>query len=146
MRIWYFSLCSAKHLFTERSPLYSLCDLRTRKLLRAKTEKILGARHWTGISLRWRITSSTVKASSIISRYAFPSIVNSILIHVCIQHVVFSDAQLLPFATNHRIISFTLYTFGFMGFVMSLKRGYLKQQFGLFCWVHMSLLLIVVSR
>ncbi|THU95637.1 phosphatidate cytidylyltransferase [Dendrothele bispora CBS 962.96] len=61
------------------------------------------------------------------------------------KHVVFSDAQLLPFATNHRIISFTLYTFGFMGFVMSLKRGYLKHQFGLFCWVHMSLLLIVVS-
>jgi hypothetical protein len=29
---------------------------------------------------------------------------------------------------------------------MSLKKGYLKQQFGLFCWVHMTLLLIVVSR
>jgi hypothetical protein len=28
---------------------------------------------------------------------------------------------------------------------MSLRRGFLKQQFGLFCWVHMSLLLIVVS-
>jgi len=38
-----------------------------------------------------------------------------------------------------------LYTIGFMGFVMSLKKGYLKQQFGLFCWVHMSLLLIVAS-
>ncbi|KIM75517.1 hypothetical protein PILCRDRAFT_78785 [Piloderma croceum F 1598] len=61
------------------------------------------------------------------------------------KHVVFADGQLLPFATNHRIISFTLYTIGFMGFVMSLKKGYLKQQFGLFCWVHMSLLLIVVS-
>jgi len=61
------------------------------------------------------------------------------------KHVVFADAQLLPFATNHRMISFTLYTIGFMGFVMSLKKGYLKQQFGLFCWVHMSLLLIVVS-
>lgn len=61
------------------------------------------------------------------------------------KHVVFADAQLLPFATNHRIISFTLYTIGFMGFVMSLKKGYLKQQFGLFCWVHMSLLLIVAS-
>jgi len=61
------------------------------------------------------------------------------------KHVVFADAQLLPFATNHRIISFTLYTIGFVGFVMSLKKGYLKQQFGLFCWVHMSLLLIVVS-
>ncbi|KAG6897902.1 hypothetical protein C0992_009386 [Termitomyces sp. T32_za158] len=62
------------------------------------------------------------------------------------KHVVFADAQLLPFATNHRMISFVLYTIGFMGFVMSLKKGYLKQQFGLFCWVHMSLLLIVVSR
>ncbi|KAH0589078.1 hypothetical protein H2248_004849 [Termitomyces sp. 'cryptogamus'] len=61
------------------------------------------------------------------------------------KHVVFADAQLLPFATNHRMISFVLYTIGFMGFVMSLKKGYLKQQFGLFCWVHMSLLLIVVS-
>jgi phosphatidate cytidylyltransferase len=61
------------------------------------------------------------------------------------KHVVFADANLLPFATNHRIISFTLYTIGFMGFVMSLKKGYLKQQFGLFCWVHMTLLLIVVS-
>ncbi|KAI0049890.1 phosphatidate cytidylyltransferase [Auriscalpium vulgare] len=61
------------------------------------------------------------------------------------KHVVFADANLLPFATNHRFISFTLWTIGFMGFVMSLKKGYLKQQFGLFCWVHMSLLLIVVS-
>ncbi|KAL0575737.1 phosphatidate cytidylyltransferase [Marasmius crinis-equi] len=61
------------------------------------------------------------------------------------KHVVFSDAQLHAFATNHRIISFTLYTIGFVGFVTSLKKGYLKQQFGLFCWVHMSLLLIVVS-
>ena len=63
-----------------------------------------------------------------------------------LKHVVFADANLLPFATNHRMISFTLYIIGFMGFVMSLKKGYLKQQFGLFCWVHMSLLLIVVSR
>lgn len=44
------------------------------------------------------------------------------------------------------MISFMLYTIGFMGFVMSLKKGYLKQQFGLFCWVHMTLLFIVVSR
>ncbi|KAF6762990.1 phosphatidate cytidylyltransferase [Ephemerocybe angulata] len=61
------------------------------------------------------------------------------------KHVIFSDAQLLPFATNHRMISFCLYIIGFMGFVMSLKKGYLKQQFGLFCWVHMSLLIIVFS-
>ncbi|KAI0798466.1 cytidylyltransferase family-domain-containing protein [Irpex lacteus] len=61
------------------------------------------------------------------------------------KHVVFSDAQLTGFATNHRFISFSLYTLGFVGFVLSLKRGYLKQQFGLFCWVHMTLLMIVVS-
>ena len=52
----------------------------------------------------------------------------------------------MPFATNHRIISFTLYIIGFVGFVMSLKKGYLRRQFGLFGWVHMSLMLIVVSR
>ncbi|KAL9711907.1 phosphatidate cytidylyltransferase [Leucoagaricus gongylophorus] len=61
------------------------------------------------------------------------------------KHVVFADAHLVPFVTNHRMISFTLYIIGFMGFVMSLKRGSLKQQFGLFCWVHMTLLMIVVS-
>ncbi|KDQ28130.1 hypothetical protein PLEOSDRAFT_1041752 [Pleurotus ostreatus PC15] len=61
------------------------------------------------------------------------------------KHVVFADAQLTPFATNHRFISFSLYTIGFMGFVMSLKKGYLKQQFGMFCWVHMSLMMLVVS-
>ncbi|KAI0730251.1 phosphatidate cytidylyltransferase [Fomitopsis betulina] len=61
------------------------------------------------------------------------------------KHVVFADAQFTMFATNHRIISFSLYIIGFVGFVMSLKRGYLKQQFGLFCWVHMTLMLIVVS-
>lgn len=59
---------------------------------------------------------------------------------------MFSDAQLTGFATNHRFISFSLYTLGFVGFVLSLKRGYLKQQFGLFCWVHMTILMIVVSR
>lgn len=32
-----------------------------------------------------------------------------------------------------------------MGFVASLKKQFLKQQFGLFGWVHMSLLIVVVS-
>ncbi|QRV79217.1 phosphatidate cytidylyltransferase [Ceratobasidium sp. AG-Ba] len=61
------------------------------------------------------------------------------------KHVIFAEASFLPFATNHRFISFMLYTIGLVGFVGSLKREYLKQQFGLFCWVHMSLLIIVVS-
>ncbi|KAG9125046.1 hypothetical protein FRC07_009189 [Ceratobasidium sp. 392] len=61
------------------------------------------------------------------------------------KHVIFAEASFLPFATNHRFISFMLYTIGLVGFVGSLKREYLKQQFGLFCWVHMSLLMVVVS-
>jgi phosphatidate cytidylyltransferase len=63
-----------------------------------------------------------------------------------VQHVVFVDSHLTALANQHRFISFMLYMIGFVGFVASLKRGYLKQQFGLFCWVHMTLLLIVVSR
>lgn len=61
------------------------------------------------------------------------------------KHIVFADVFLLPFATNHRFISFTLYCIGFVGFVASLKKHHLKRQFSLFGWVHMTLLLIVVS-
>jgi phosphatidate cytidylyltransferase len=34
---------------------------------------------------------------------------------------------------------------GFMGFVYSLEKGHLQRQFSLFGWVHMTLLVIVVS-
>lgn len=102
-------------------------------------------------TLNWyffAVTNYFLYGESII--YYFKVIIYSTSSRPCVdtglKHVVFTDGQLLPFATNHRMISFTLYTIGFMGFVLSLKRGYLKQQFGLFCWVHMSLLLIVVSR
>lgn len=61
------------------------------------------------------------------------------------KHIIFSEAQFLPFATNHRFISFMLYTAGFVAFVGNLKKGYLKHQFGLFAWVHMALLVVVVS-
>ena len=61
------------------------------------------------------------------------------------KHIVFVDAYFIPFARHHRFLSFMLYVFGFMAFVSNLKRRNLKHQFGLFCWVHMSLLLIVVS-
>lgn len=60
------------------------------------------------------------------------------------KHVVFVDSFFLQFARHHRFISFMLYIFGFMAFVSNLKRRNLKHQFGLFCWVHMSLLLIVM--
>ncbi|EST05794.1 Phosphatidate cytidylyltransferase [Kalmanozyma brasiliensis GHG001] len=61
------------------------------------------------------------------------------------KHIVFVDAYFIPFARHHRFLSFMLYVFGFMAFVSNLKRRNLKYQFGLFCWVHMSLLLIVFS-
>ncbi|KAL7418755.1 phosphatidate cytidylyltransferase [Cryptotrichosporon argae] len=61
------------------------------------------------------------------------------------KHIVFVDAYFLPFAKNHRFISFMLYVVGFVGFVANLQRQYLRQQFALFCWVHITLLLIVVS-
>lgn len=58
---------------------------------------------------------------------------------------MFSEAVFHPFAANHRLISFMLYVFGFMGFVASLKKHYLQRQFSLFGWVHMTLLIVVVS-
>ncbi|UZJ53000.1 hypothetical protein CBS101457_002320 [Exobasidium rhododendri] len=61
------------------------------------------------------------------------------------KHIVFVDAYFIPFARHHRFISFMLYVFGFMAFVSGLKRSNLKHQFGLFCWVHMSLFLTVYS-
>ncbi|ORX34526.1 cytidylyltransferase family-domain-containing protein [Kockovaella imperatae] len=61
------------------------------------------------------------------------------------KHIVFVDAFFIPFARNHRFISFMLYMVGFVGFVGNLQRQYLRQQFALFCWVHITLLLIVVS-
>ncbi|WVN88720.1 uncharacterized protein L203_103933 [Cryptococcus depauperatus CBS 7841] len=61
------------------------------------------------------------------------------------KHIVFVDAYFIHFARNHRFISFMLYVIGFVGFVGNLQRQYLRQQFALFCWVHITLLLVVVS-
>lgn len=61
------------------------------------------------------------------------------------KHIVMTDSIFLHFARHHRFISFMLYMFGFMAFVSNLKRRNLKHQFALFCWVHMSLMLIVLS-
>ncbi|KAG0337384.1 hypothetical protein BG000_005481 [Podila horticola] len=64
------------------------------------------------------------------------------LIHY-FQHVVFVDAFLLPLATHHRFISFTLYVIGFVFFVANLKKGHYRFQFSQFAWTHMTLLLVV---
>ncbi|GAA5821792.1 hypothetical protein JCM11251_001027 [Rhodosporidiobolus azoricus] len=65
------------------------------------------------------------------------------------KHILTIQASFLPsaysFAQHHRLISFGLYTIGFVSFVATLSRSSLRRQFGLFGWIHMSLLLIVVS-
>ncbi|GAA5952289.1 hypothetical protein JCM21900_000476 [Sporobolomyces salmonicolor] len=65
------------------------------------------------------------------------------------KHILTLRASFLPtaysFAQHHRLISFGLYVIGFVGFVANLSRANLRRQFGLFGWIHMSLLLIVVS-
>ncbi|KAF9429850.1 hypothetical protein BGZ94_009246 [Podila epigama] len=59
------------------------------------------------------------------------------------QHIFFVDAFLLPFATHHRFISFSLYVIGFVFFVANLKKGHYRFQFSQFAWTHMTLLLVV---
>lgn len=61
------------------------------------------------------------------------------------KHIVVVDAFLLPFATQHRFVSFILYIFGFVFFVASLKKGQYKFQFTQFAWTHMALYLVVVQ-
>ncbi|KAI9096455.1 phosphatidate cytidylyltransferase [Phlyctochytrium arcticum] len=58
---------------------------------------------------------------------------------------VFVDAFLMPLATHHRFISFCVYTFGVVLFVLNLKKGHYKFQFSQFGWTHMVLLLVVIQ-
>eukprot|EP00118_Oscarella_pearsei_P029111 m.3688 g.3688 ORF g.3688 m.3688 type:complete len:423 (+) comp9699_c0_seq1:109-1377(+) len=46
---------------------------------------------------------------------------------------------------HHRLISFMLYTFGFVMFVLTLKKDYYAVQFTQFGWTHVTLLLVVSS-
>ncbi|KAL7751542.1 phosphatidate cytidylyltransferase [Sorochytrium milnesiophthora] len=52
---------------------------------------------------------------------------------------------LKPLAVHHRFISFGLYCFGLVFFVLNLKKGHYKFQFAQFAWTHMALLLVVVQ-
>ncbi|BDD58044.1 hypothetical protein MAP00_003354 [Monascus purpureus] len=61
------------------------------------------------------------------------------------KHILLVDKVLLPLATHHRFISFTLYLMGFVFFVGSLQKGHYKFQFTQFAWTHMALYLIVVQ-
>ncbi|GMR49907.1 hypothetical protein PMAYCL1PPCAC_20102, partial [Pristionchus mayeri] len=58
--------------------------------------------------------------------------------------VLLRKDQFLHFlVAYHRLISFGLYICGFVGFVLSLQKGYYMRQFSLFAWTHVCLLLIV---
>jgi len=46
---------------------------------------------------------------------------------------------------RHTFISFSLYAAGLIAFVLLLKQGQLKYQFGMFAWCHLTLLLVVVQ-
>ncbi|KAL4885907.1 cytidylyltransferase family-domain-containing protein [Aspergillus karnatakaensis] len=61
------------------------------------------------------------------------------------KHILLVDRVLLPLATHHRFISFTLYVMGFVFFVASLQKGHYRFQFTQFAWTHMALYLIVVQ-
>ena len=52
---------------------------------------------------------------------------------------------LQPLVTYHRMIAFLLYTSGFVGFVVSLKKTYYLKQFTLFGYTHITLLILVTS-
>jgi len=46
---------------------------------------------------------------------------------------------------RHAFISFSLYAAGFVAFVLLLKQGQYKYQFGMFAWCHLTLIIIVVQ-
>jgi len=52
---------------------------------------------------------------------------------------------LQPLITYHRMIAFLLYTSGFVGFVVSLKKTYYLKQFTLFGYTHITLMILVTS-
>ena len=53
------------------------------------------------------------------------------------------DSYLLPFSQHHRFISFVLYIFGFVVFVLNLRKGHYKFQFSQLAFTHMILLFVV---
>lgn len=55
------------------------------------------------------------------------------------------DQFMMPLFTYHRFVSFSLYTAGFVAFVLTLKKTYYLKQFTLFGYTHLALLLIVTQ-
>ena len=55
------------------------------------------------------------------------------------------DDFLMTFVIYHRLISFSLYTAGFVAFVLTLKKTYYLKQFTLFGYTHIALLIVTQS-
>jgi len=60
-------------------------------------------------------------------------------------HMMNKNNFLQPLVTYHRMIAFLLYTSGFVGFVLSLKKTYYLKQFTLFGYTHITLMILVTS-
>ncbi|XP_031553815.1 phosphatidate cytidylyltransferase 2-like [Actinia tenebrosa] len=56
-----------------------------------------------------------------------------------------SEDVVRAYFTYHRLVSFTLYIFGIILFVLSLKKDFYKVQFSLFGWTHVTLLIVVTQ-
>jgi len=60
--------------------------------------------------------------------------------------VLVNKVDFLPFLVRyHRLISFAMYIFGFVWFVLSLVKKYYLRQFSLFAWTHVALLIVVTQ-
>lgn len=59
------------------------------------------------------------------------------------QAEIFQNKLIIPLSTHHKLISYFLYIFGFIVFILNLKKGYYKYQFSSLCTTHMILLIVV---
>ncbi|VEU22929.1 DEKNAAC104051 [Brettanomyces naardenensis] len=57
----------------------------------------------------------------------------------------YTSAIAIRLALHHKFICYCLYVLGFVGFVASLKKGYLKFQFAQLCITHMIMLLVILQ-
>lgn len=57
--------------------------------------------------------------------------------------IIFKNKLMIFLSINHKFISYFLYVFGFIVFIINLKKGYYKFQFGSLCITHMTLLIVV---
>lgn len=56
---------------------------------------------------------------------------------------LFKNKLMLSLSVNHKLISYFLYIFGFIIFILNLKKGYYKFQFSSLCITHMILLIVI---